>query len=120
MKLGSLKVLVLTTALFAVPALAQEIPDIGFKSVGRGRPLAFNVQGKPEVGPNWIRQPGQLPAEGKQPFPMNGYTVDNVPSIGAWWTQLPNPRNSPRLCRIVLHSWQRKAIAQVQAPKARA
>ncbi|MCX7036435.1 MAG: hypothetical protein NT064_07595 [Proteobacteria bacterium] len=79
MKLGSLKVLVLTTALFAVPALAQEIPDIGFKSVGRGRPLAFNVQGKPEVGPNWIRQPGQLPAEGKQPFPMNGYTVDNVP-----------------------------------------
>ena len=79
MKLGSLKELVLTTALFAVPALAQEIPDIGFKSVGRGRPLAFNVQGKPEVGPNWIRQPGQLPAEGKQPFPMNGYTVDNVP-----------------------------------------
>jgi hypothetical protein len=79
MKSRSLKALALIASLLTVPALAQEIPDIGFKSVGRGQPLAFNVQGKPEVGPNWIRTPGAQPAEGKRPFPLNGFTVDAVP-----------------------------------------
>ena len=79
MKSHSLKALALLASLLTVPALAQEMPDIGFKSIGRGQPLAFNVQGKPEVGPNWIRAPGAQPAEGKKPFPMNGFTVDAVP-----------------------------------------
>lgn len=79
MKCGLLKTLAVAATLFTTTALAQQMPDIGFKSVGRGRPLAFDVQGKPEVGPNWIRQPNQQPAEGKQPFPMNGFTVDKVP-----------------------------------------
>ena len=79
MKFGSLTALVLVATLLSTPAPAQKLPDIGFKSVGRGRPLAFDVQGKPEVGPNWVRQPGQQPAEGNKPFPLNGYTVSDVP-----------------------------------------
>jgi hypothetical protein len=80
MRIGSIKSLVLAATLIAAPALAQKQPDIGFQSVGRGRPLAASVQGMPEVGPNWIRQQG-MPAgpDPKKPFPMNGYTVDALP-----------------------------------------
>ena len=35
--------LALAAVLAAAPAMAQEMPDIGFKSVGRGRPLAASV-----------------------------------------------------------------------------
>ena len=37
----------------------ESMPDIGFKSVGRGRPLAASVQGMREVGPSWVREFGQ-------------------------------------------------------------
>ncbi len=46
----------LATILTTTTALAQTIPDIGFKSVGRGRPLAA-VQDQKIVGPAWIGRP---------------------------------------------------------------
>ena len=53
MKIVSIKSLALSAVLLAAPAMAQVMPDIGFKSVGRGWPLAVSVQGRPIVGPAW-------------------------------------------------------------------
>mgnify|MGYP003335328617 CR=1 FL=1 len=78
MKAGSIRTLALATLLAAAPAMAQDMPDIGFKSVGRGRPLAGSVNGMPEVGPNWIRQFGQR-YDPEHPFPLNGYKHDALP-----------------------------------------
>ena len=87
---GPIKSLALAVSLVAMPALAQEMPDIGFESVGRGRPLAASVIGMPEVGPNWIRRPGQTrnstdlplngsrtPPEGIEPLPRDIFTSDD-------------------------------------------
>ena len=58
----------LVTVLLASPGRAQEMPDIGFKSIGRGQSLTFSVNDeamirlkwiKAMVGPNWIRQPAR-------------------------------------------------------------
>ena len=69
------------TALVAVSltgtqALAQAMPDIGFESVGRGRPLLVDAREVPDVGPNWIRNFGQ-PQEGE--LELNGYRHDELP-----------------------------------------
>ncbi len=45
--------------LSAVPALAQDMPDIGFQSVGRGRPLAASVHDQRVVGPEQYDESGQ-------------------------------------------------------------
>jgi hypothetical protein len=80
MKHGSIQSWALTAILIAAPALAQDMPDIGFKSVGRGRPLAASVNGMAEVGPNWVRTFGQQPSgDPNKPFPFNGYRVDELP-----------------------------------------
>jgi hypothetical protein len=80
MKNGLMKSLALAAIVIAAPAVAQEMPDIGFKSVGRGAPLVGSVQGKQEVGPNWVRQQGQQAGpDPKAPFPLNGFTVDKLP-----------------------------------------
>ena len=51
MKYGPIKSLAIAVSLIAAPALAQKMPDIGFESVGRGRPLAASVLDKEqEVG----------------------------------------------------------------------
>ncbi|HET7132719.1 MAG TPA: hypothetical protein VFJ95_10750 [Gammaproteobacteria bacterium] len=60
----------LLAALCTAPAFAQKMPDIGFKSVGRGRPLAASVYDQAEVGPNWIRPPG-APRDSTN-YPLNG------------------------------------------------
>jgi len=79
MKIGSIKWLALGAVLVAAPVLAQEMPDIGFKSVGRGRPLAASVSDfKTEVGPNWVRQFGQR-YDPAHPFPLNGFKPDALP-----------------------------------------
>jgi len=79
MKIGSIASLALAAVLVAVPAMAQVMPDIGFKSVGRGRPLAASVYDmKEEVGPNWVRQFGQR-YDPDHPFPLNGYKPDALP-----------------------------------------
>ena len=59
MKKGSITSWTLAATLIAAPAMAQKMPDIGFTSVGRGQPLAASVTGMEQVGPNWIREPGQ-------------------------------------------------------------
>ena len=41
----------LGSLLITAPALAQQVPDIGFDSVGRSRPLAASVRDMPVVGP---------------------------------------------------------------------
>ena len=81
MKYGPIKSLALAVSLIAAPALAQKMPDIGFESVGRGRPLAASVLDmEQEVGPNWIRQFGaQASDDPKNPFPLNGYRHDDLP-----------------------------------------
>src|SRR5690606_30341923 len=61
---------VVVAGLIAAPAVAQKMPDIGFESVGRGRPLAADVADFREVGPNWIRRPGQ--PRNSTDFPLNG------------------------------------------------
>src|SRR5687768_2314682 len=68
------------TAAATSPAYAQKMPDIGFESVGRGKPLAADVREQPVVGPNWVRgfvpgQPFQPPAPGQAPpqQELNGF-----------------------------------------------
>ena len=81
MRKGFVESWALAACLIAAPALAQKMPDIGFESVGRGRPLAASVLDyEQEVGPNWIREFRQPPGpDVKKPFPMNGYLPADVP-----------------------------------------
>ena len=81
MRKGFVESWALAASLIAAPALAQKMPDIGFESVGRGRPLASSVLDyEQEVGPNWIREFRQAPGpDVKKPFPMNGYLPTDVP-----------------------------------------
>jgi hypothetical protein len=68
----------LAAVVIAAPALAQEMPDIGFVSVGRGRPLAASVQDQPTVGPSWSnRQPGQPRTD--EPLKLDGFRPDDLP-----------------------------------------
>ena len=75
MRIAPIKSWALAAGLIAAaPALAQKMPDIGFDSVGRGRPLAASVLDmSQEVGPNWIRQfrPGEpgVPGQSRQAGP---------------------------------------------------
>ena len=82
MKWGSMKWLALGAVLAASPVLAQEMPDIGFKSVGRGRPLAASVYDFKDVGPNWIREFGQR-YDPAHPFPLNGYAGRSAEELQA-------------------------------------
>ncbi len=63
--------------LIATPtlALAQDMPDIGFKSVGRGRPLAASVHDQREVGPGWVGGPF-APREQQK---LDGFRPDALP-----------------------------------------
>jgi hypothetical protein len=109
MKNGPIKSWALAATLIAAPALAQEMPDIGFESVGRGRPLAASVAGRTEVGPNWIREFGQprtnqnlelngfrAPPEGYEALPRDIFTSDDFYADQELWS---DPRyfrcNSP-------------------------
>src|SRR5499427_10387571 len=78
LKIGSMKALLLSALLFAAPAMAQVMPDIGFKSVGRGAPLAVSVQGRPIVGPAWEGGLFQRPAPG-QPQKLDGFPASAPP-----------------------------------------
>lgn len=84
-----LRILAAAVAAFSVaittPALGQRMPDIGFDSVGRGKPLAADVREEPVVGPNWVFGfvPGetpQLPAPGQAPQrELNGFRPGELP-----------------------------------------
>jgi hypothetical protein len=91
------------------PALAQDQPNIGFQSVGRGRPLAASVHDMQEVGPGWVGgpfsatagqtldgfRPPQLPP-GIQALPVDLFTSTDFYKDKDLWT---DPRyfrcNSP-------------------------
>src|SRR5512139_3017779 len=60
--------------LFSASALAQTIPDIGFKSVGRGAPLA-SVHDQKIVGPAWIGPPGTP----RDQLKLDGYAPNALP-----------------------------------------
>jgi hypothetical protein len=67
------------TGLLASHGWAQEMPDIGFRSVGRGQPLTFSVNDKPMVGPNWVRRPGPPGQGAPPPTEINGFRPGALP-----------------------------------------
>lgn len=76
----------LTALLVVTPVLAQDMPNIGFESVGRGRPLKAQIKDYQPVGPDWA--PGQ-PRGGA----IYGYRPNELP---AGITALPRDLfNSP-------------------------
>jgi hypothetical protein len=72
---GPTKSWALAAILIAAPVLAQEMPDIGFESVGRGRPLPESVQDLRPVGPGWKLEPGQPRSEQE----LDGFRPDDLP-----------------------------------------
>lgn len=67
----------LAAALMTLPAGAQQMPDIGFESVGRGAPLPASVHDYQEVGPSWIYEAGQT--RDARELQLDGYPVDALP-----------------------------------------
>lgn len=65
----------IATAVVSTAALAQTMPDIGFRSVGRGRPVA-NVHDMRTVGPSWSSPPGTPRSQLK----LDGYRPDELPA----------------------------------------
>ena len=100
MKIRSLKLLLLSAVLTAAPAFSQTMPDIGFKSVGRGWSLAVSVQGRPVVGPAWTgdafarRDPSRTQQldgsrtapEGVKPLAIDIFTSKDFYKDTALWT----------------------------------
>ena len=72
----------------SAPLGAQTLPDIGFESVGRARPLAVSVQdGRENVGPDRIFEPGQ---------PRENWTLYGFPNDAPPLEPLPRDLfNSP-------------------------
>ena len=64
--------------LTATLASAQDMPDIGFKSVGRGWPLAASVKNRPPVGPAWVGGGFRRPAPGEKQQ-LDGFPADAPP-----------------------------------------
>src|SRR5690349_11339989 len=114
MKTSLIKLLMLSALLCAAPAMAQVMPDIGFKSVGRGRPLAASVQNRPIVGPAWTGggfargpSPDQKldgsrgPPEGIKPLAVDIFTSKDFYKDKALWTDKRYYRcNSPQASEV--------------------
>jgi hypothetical protein len=66
---------VVAALLVALPAMAQQMPDIGFKSVGRGHPVA-NVHDHRTVGPAWEGGAFGAPRENLK---LDGYPANSPP-----------------------------------------
>src|SRR5690606_20459379 len=68
----------LAALLIAASASAQEMPDIGFESVGRGRPLAARVHDQRTVGPAWTIEFGET--RGAVQRTLDGFAPDDLPA----------------------------------------
>ena len=98
MKIASIKSLLLPALLIAAQTKAQVMPDVGFKSVGRGWPLSVSVQNRPIVGPAWTGGPFSRasaeqkldgfrgPPEGIEPLPVDIFTSKDFYKDTALWT----------------------------------
>ena len=73
--------------------VAQQLPDIGFRSVGRAAPLPDDINSFPQVGASRQRngafigsaQPGQTPA-GVKPLPRDLFTTTDFYADRALWS----------------------------------
>ncbi len=111
-------ILWLIAALLTTPvAAAQDMPDIGFQSVGRGRPLAVSVKDRPPVGPAWkgnafappqpgVKQeldgyPANAPPSGVTPLPIDIFSSKDFYKDEALWTDKRYYRcNSPMASEV--------------------
>src|SRR6185295_11026486 len=114
MEIRLIKPLLLSALLIAAPAMAQVVQDVGFKSVGRGWPLAASVQNRPAVGPAWTGalfargpSPDQKldgsrgPPEGIKPLPIDIFTSKDFYKDKALWTDKRYYRcNSPMASEV--------------------
>jgi hypothetical protein len=117
MKQGTNKFWLLAAVLTTTLASAQEMPDIGFKSVGRGRPLAASVTNRPPVGPAWkgngfapprpgVKQeldgfPASAPPKDVKPLPVDIFTSKDFYADKALWTDKRYFRcNSPMASEV--------------------
>lgn len=75
MRIKTSRLCVWGTLLLALQATAQEMPDIGFDSVGRGEPLLMKVNEMEEVGPDRVFTPGQPRSE----MEVYGFRPDELP-----------------------------------------
>jgi len=117
MRHGTIRLLLLAGVLTTAGASAQDMPDIGFQSIGRGRPLAVSVNTQPPVGPAWkgnafvLPQPGvkqeldgypaSAPPKGVMPLPIDIFTSKDFYKDQALWTDKRYYRcNSPMASEV--------------------
>src|SRR6185295_17837689 len=114
MEIRLIKPLLLSALLIAAPAMAQVVQDVGFKSVGRGWPLAASVQNRPSVGPAWVGaafargpSPDQKldgsrgPPKDIKPLPVDIFTSKDFYKDKALWTDKRYYRcNSPQASEV--------------------
>ena len=117
MRHGTTRLWLLGAVLTTTGAAAQDMPDIGFQSVGRGRPLAVSVNTQPPVGPAWkgnafappqpgVKQeldgyPASAPPKDVTPLPIDIFTSKDFYKDQALWTDKRYYRcNSPMASEV--------------------